>query len=91
MRALGGGRAEMSFFYGEREKSLTSLRIPIKSRFNGNYYRDYWIIGAWLFAKRSKAMEYGGWKIKIAWAGIEIVPIFQFRDERELARPFTGG
>lgn len=70
------GRAEMSFFYDrEREKSLTFLRILLNLDsmviiivITGSSRRGLW--------KRSEAnVEYGG-----KMAGIEIVPIFQFRD-----------
>lgn len=38
----------------EREKSLQPSypTDPIKSRFNGNYYRDYWIIEALVFGEK---------------------------------------
>lgn len=77
MRAVRA-RAEMSFFYGRGtgEISPTYPTDPIKSRFNGNYYRDYWIIEALVFGEKVEGDgEYGGKiaRIKLRGPGIEIL------------------
>lgn len=67
-----------SFMGEEREKSLQPSypTDPIKSRFNGNYYRDYWIIEALVFGEKVEGDgEYGGKiaRIKLRGPGIEIL------------------